>query len=92
MNLVTQLTELNVAWETGDHPELVIIQNSSDSIINIIVLSVKRVALRLRPGESFPKISWSSYVCVCVLVVHNRVKIPAELFLTPYVNDVIGAK
>ena len=69
-----------------------IIQNSSDSITIIIVLSVKRVALRLRPGESLPKISWSSCVCVCVLVAHNRVKMAAELFLTPYVNDVIGAK
>jgi len=74
------------------HEKLVIIQNSSDSIIISIVLSVKRVALRLRPGESLPKISWSSYVCVCVLVVHNRVQIAAELFLTPYVNHVIGAK
>jgi hypothetical protein len=72
--------------------KLVIIQKSSDSIIIIIVRSVKRVALRLRPGEILPKISWSSYVCVCVLVAHNRVKIAAELLLTLYVIDVIGAK
>jgi len=53
---------------------------------------VKRVALRLRPGEGLPKMFWISYVCVCVLVANNRVKTAAELFLTPYVSDVIGAK
>ena len=72
--------------------KLVIIQNSSDSVVINIVLSVKRVAVRLHLGENPPKISWSSYVCVCVLVANNRVKIAAELFITPYVNDVTGAK
>jgi hypothetical protein len=59
--------------------KLVIIQNSSDCITIIIVLTVKRMALRLRPREDLPKISWSSYVCAFVLVAHNRVKIAAEL-------------